>query len=410
MRLDSAITTRAHVAATLLIIVVTSLLAMGGCARDSSDLGEPRLVDCPAGPGSQAPNLAVGLDGLVYLSWIEPLDDGHSLRFSTWREGRWTEPKTVAEGGNWFVNWADFPSMAALADGTLAAHWLVRSGGASYAYDVYLALSHDGGDTWSEPFRPHHDATQTEHGFVSLVPTAAGHFDVIWLDGRKTAETPRGAMTLRYAALDPDGGLQAQAEVDSSVCDCCSTDALRTGGGAFLAAYRDRTAAEVRDISVSLLDESQWSPPRTVHADGWEIAACPVNGPAVTGNGDLVAVAWFTAAADRAQVQVAFSTDAGRTFGQPLRVDEGSPLGRVDMVMLDHGSALVSWLERDQDRARIALRRVTPSGVSPSTFVATTTQTRSSGFPRLAATDQDIILAWTEGDQPSRIGTAVIPK
>jgi hypothetical protein len=47
----------------------------------------------------------------------------------------------------------------------------------------------------------------------------------------------------------------------------------------------------------------------------------------LAGAGDLVAVAWFTAAADRAQVQVAFSTDAGRTLGQPLRVDEGSPLG-----------------------------------------------------------------------------------
>ncbi len=394
----------------LFTAIATSLLAIGGCAREKADLGEPRLVDGPAGPGSQAPNLAVGLDGVVYLSWIEPKADGHALRFSTWRDGRWTTPKTVAEGDAWFVNWADFPSMAALADGTLAAHWLVRSGEASYAYDVYLALSHDGGNTWSEPFRPHGDATATEHGFVSLVPAAEGYFDVIWLDRRKTANTPRGAMTLRYAALYPDGRLKAESEVDPSVCDCCSTDAVRTGGGILVSAYRDRTAAEVRDISVSLLEQAQWSRPRTVHADNWEIAACPVNGPAMAGAGDLLVVAWFTGAADRALVQAAFSKDAGRTFERPLKVDEGSPLGRVDVVMLDEESALVSWLERGPDSTRIALRRVTPSGVSQSTFVATTSQARSSGFPRMAMVDDEIILGWTEDDEPSRIRTAVIAK
>jgi hypothetical protein len=401
---------RVNLAGSVVILATALLLMICGCDGRTADVGRPRIVESPAGPGSQAPNLAVGLDGVVYLTWVEPTDDGHALRFSAWRDDRWTRPKTVAEGSRWFVNWADFPSMAALADGTLAAHWLVRSGEASYAYDVYLALSHDGGNTWSEPFRPHRDATETEHGFVSLVSSPDGHFEVIWLDGRKTAETPRGAMTLRYAALHPDGSLEAEAEVDSSVCDCCSTDAMRTGDGTLLTAYRDRTASEVRDISVSLLQESEWSAPRTVHADNWEIAACPVNGPAVAGLGDLIVVAWFTAASDRAQVQAAFSSDGGRTFGRPLRVDDGNPLGRVDVVMLDEESALVSWLERDPDRTRIALRRVAPSGVSQSMFVATTSQARSSGFPRMAVVDDDIILAWTEDDEPSRIRTAVIAK
>ena len=401
---------RVNLAGSVVILATASFLMICGCTGNTANLGEPRIVENPSLPGSQAPNLAAGLDGTVYLSWVEPKEDGHALRFSTWRDGRWTKPKTVAEGDDWFVNWADFPSMAAIGDGTLAAHWLVRSGGPSYAYDVYLALSSDGGDSWSEPFRPHRDATETEHGFVSLVPSPDGHFEVIWLDGRKTAETPRGAMTLRYAALHPDGRLEAEAEVDPSVCDCCSTDALRTGDGALLTAYRDRTASEVRDISVSLLQESEWSTPRTVHADNWEIAGCPVNGPAVAGLSDLIAVSWFTAASDSALVQTAFSSDGGQTFGRPLRVDDGNPLGRVDVVMLDEKSALVSWLERDTDHARIALRRVTPSGVTQPTFVTTTSQARSSGFPRMVSIDGEIILAWTEGDEPSRIGTAVIAK
>lgn len=401
---------RIHVVAWVAIVAVGTILGTAGCDDRGADFGAPRLVESPAESGSMAPNLAVGLDGSVYLSWIEPNAEGHALRFSTWLGGAWTTAKTIAEGDDWFVNWADFPSMAALGDGTLAAHWLVKSGAATYAYDVYIALSYDGGDTWSEPFRPHRDATQTEHGFVSLVASTDGQFEVIWLDGRKTAETPRGAMTLRYATMNPDGSLQSEAEIDPSVCDCCSTDALRTDSGALLTVYRDRTPSEVRDISASILQESVWSEPRTLHADDWKIAACPVNGPAVASQGKLLAVAWFTAARDSTRVQVAFSHDEGQTFERPLRVDDGAPLGRVDIVMLDEESALVSWLERDADRAKIALRRVTPSGVARSTFVATTSQARSSGFPRMVTVDEEIILAWTEGNDPSRIGTAVIQK
>jgi hypothetical protein len=386
----------------------TSILLLAGCSGGAFELGEPRAIEPPAAPGSQTPNLAVGLNGNLYLSWIEPREGGHALRFSTRQGDGWSEPRTIASGDNWFVNWADFPSMAALEDGTLAAHWLVRSGDAPYAYDVVISLSRDGGINWSEPVRPHRDATKTEHGFVSLLPTPDDGFAVLWLDGRKTADTPAGAMTLRHATLLPDGALEDEALVDESVCDCCSTDALRTGDGATLVTYRDRTASEIRDISVSRQDGSTWSSPRTVFADNWEIAGCPVNGPAIAGQGDLVAVAWFSAARDDAVVRVAFSKDGGRTFGRPFRVDHGSPLGRVDVVMLDIGSALVSWLELAEGQARIFLRPISPSGARPSTLVATTSEARSSGFPRMVRFGDDVVLAWTVSGDPPRIAAAAL--
>jgi hypothetical protein len=388
-------------------LAAASFLFLAACSDHAVDLGEPRVIDCPAGPGSQTPNLAVGLDDNLYLSWVEPHDDGHALRFSTWTDGQWSKPRTVAEGNDWFVNWADFPSMAALEDGTLAAHWLVKSGDATYAYDVHVALSHDGGISWSEPLLPHRDATQTEHGFVSLIPSPNGNFEFVWLDGRNTSTTPRGAMTLRYAALSPEGELSDEAQVDESVCDCCSTDALRTADGTTLVAYRDRTASEVRDISVARLEGSKWSASRTIHADNWQTAACPVNGPAVAGQGESVAVAWFSAAQDAAVVQVAFSQDGGRSFDRPLRVDHGSPLGRVDVLMLGDGSALVCWLEREDGEARIYLRPVEPSGALESTLVAPTSPARSSGFPRMARFGNEVILAWTVAGEPSQIATAV---
>ncbi len=98
----------------------------GQRARSEARVAE---IDSPAGLRSSVPNLVRGDDGKVYLSWIE-LDAvaNPTLRFSVWQGAGWSRARTIARGEDWFVNWADFPSMAALADGTLAAHWLVRSG------------------------------------------------------------------------------------------------------------------------------------------------------------------------------------------------------------------------------------------------------------------------------------------
>ncbi len=146
----------------------------------------------------------------------------------------WSKARTISEGQNWFVNWADFPSVIALADGSLAAHWLVKSASGTYAYDVNIARSKDGGETWGKPVVPHTDKTQTEHGFVSLIPLPEGCAGAIWLDGRNLKDvkdegdkhTPLPvSMTLRYAAIDADGNLSDEMQLDERVCECCQTSA-----------------------------------------------------------------------------------------------------------------------------------------------------------------------------------------
>jgi hypothetical protein len=102
-------------------------------------LAQVREFVSPGGQGSGQPNLTVSSDGRVYLSWIERHAEGKvSLRFSTLEKGAWTTPGVIAEGANWFVNWADFPSMIALPDGSLAAHWLVKSGAGTFEYRARL--------------------------------------------------------------------------------------------------------------------------------------------------------------------------------------------------------------------------------------------------------------------------------
>jgi hypothetical protein len=369
-------------------------------------------VESPAGPSSGEPNLAAGADGNLYLTWIEAAGEGHVLKVSRWAGDAWSEPSVVSAGDDWFVNWADVPSLTALEDGTLVAHWLAKSGPGTYAYGIRIAWSGDGGKTWSPPVTPHRDGTETEHGFVSLVPLAADRVGAVWLDGRETAghghgEDGGGAMTLRYAALDRDGTLHDEALMDPRVCDCCPTDAVRLEDGTLVAVYRDRSPDEIRDIAI-MRRAGGWSEPRPVHEDNWKIEGCPVNGPAIDARGRRVVVAWFTVdAEDRGHVRVAFSEDGGVRFGPPVAVDDGNPMGRVDCILQEDGSALVSWLEDtgSDGGAEIRMRPVTPDGAGPSTVVASTGASRGSGIPRLARLGADVFLAWTDVDA-DRVKTA----
>ncbi|MET0553230.1 MAG: sialidase family protein [Vicinamibacteria bacterium] len=377
-----------------------------------------RELPSPAGPGSGEPNLAVGADGRILLSWIEPSSEGrHRLRYASRTGGAaWAEARTIAEGAGWVVNWADFPAVAEQGDGSLFAHWLAKSGAGQYAYDVRVGTSRDHGATWSGSVVPHRDATETEHGFVSFARWDERSMGLVWLDGRRTAGSAghgggQGAMALLHTTLDASLRLGPETVLDDRVCDCCQTDAARAGD-ATVVVYRDRSADEVRDIAVVRYANGAWSEPRTIAPDGWRIQGCPVNGPAVAAAGSKVAVAWFTAPHGQARVSVAFSADAGATFGAPIRVDDGRPLGRVDVALRADGTAFVSWLEQAASAgARVRVRRIAPDGApGDAVTVADASALRSSGFPRMAASGGDVVVAWTDASEPSRVRTtAIVP-
>lgn len=410
----------AMVASRILYLAGCALVApsLAGCAADGQDSAPFTTVEeisSPAPPGSAQPNL-VAAGERVYLSWLEPQGEEHALRLAVRESGSWSEPRSVARGPNFFVNWADFPSVAVLPGGTLAAHWLVRSGPRSYDYDVHIALSRDGGDSWTQPVVPHRDGTHSEHGFVSLFPAPQGDLAAVWLDGRETVaggdgndgHGSGGSMTLRYATLTAAGTLGPEVLLDDRTCECCQTAAAVTSRGAVVV-YRDRSPEEIRDIYLVRQTGGGWSQPQPVHRDGWEITGCPVNGPAVAAAGEQVAVAWFTAAQEIPRVQVAFSDDAGASFESPIRVDDGDPAGRAAVVLLDDGSALVSWLERIGDDAAVRVRRVPRHGESaPAVTIAASSAVRASGFPRMLRVGDEVIFAWTDPGETGgvRVSTA----
>ena len=364
----------------------------------------------PAAPGSAQPQLTVSARG-VLLSWIERSGDTAALKFAERTQDGWSAPRTVASGRDWFVNWADVPSVIRLADGSLYGHWLQKSGPDTYAYDVRLARSTDEGLTWTPSFTPHHDGTKTEHGFASLFQMPGAGLGLIWLDGRAMkpghgGDHGGGAMSVRGATYDRSGKQMAETVVDLRVCECCPTTAAVTAEGPIVA-YRDRSETEIRDIYVARLINGTWTTPAPVHRDNWQIAACPVNGPALSAIGSKVALAWFTAKGDEGHSYVAFSSDSGRTFGPPIRLDDASALGRVDVALHEDGSALATWIEFADGRSQFRGRHVSVDGKTSESFtISGLAAGRASGYPRMARFANEIIFAWTESGTPSRVKTA----
>ena len=397
------------------LVAVAALGALGmRTASHTISAGASPLdsLASPAGPGSAEPNLTVAPDGRVYLTWLEPADSGHALRFAVHDGTRWSAVRTIVARRDFFVNWADFPSLEVLDGGRLAVHWLQRNGPGTYAYGVRIAQSGDGGKTWSAPVMPHRDSSKTEHGFVAMW-RERGQLGAAWLDGRKFTAGGHDAaneMMLVTTTISPRGERGSEVRLDERTCDCCQNAVAVTSRGPIVA-YRNRTPDEVRDIYVTRRVGAVWTTGVPVNDDQWKIAACPVNGPALAARGARVALAWFTGAGDTARVKVAFSNDAGATFGRPIRVDGGRPAGRVDVALVADGGALVSWVERvGGDTAAVKVRRIARDGVAGApTIVASNSAARASGFPKMVITGANAMFAWTVPGHPSSVRIARAP-
>lgn len=389
-------------------------------------------VASPAATNSGEPQLTVSDRG-VLLSWIVRDGSKMTLRFAERTPTGWTEPRAVASGDDWSVNAMDVPSVLRLSRDTLVASWMQRSGAGMHSNAVQLSSSKDDGRTWTASFTPHLD-THAERLFASLFQMPGAGLGLIWLEGPpmptstsnvvggtpnhapgadhmhqqtsgqkghegaggRSAMSARGTMSVRFASFDTAWKRTTEVPIDLRVCECCPTAAVVTSEGV-LAAYRNRSDEEIRDIYVSRFEQGRWSEPVAVHPDNWRIPACPVNGPALSASGRDVAIAWYTVKQDQGQAYVAFSRDAGRSFGTPIRLDDGGSLGRVDVQVLPDGSTLATWVEVVEGGAQFRTRRVSMNGTRSTPVTVTgLAASRTSGYPRVARHGDELVFAWTE--------------
>ena len=109
----------------------------------------PSDLALPSAPGSLAPFLHSGPEGLLRAAWLDPAPGGgHAVRVCTHDGETWSEPVTVSSGTTLLANWADTPTLRDLGGDRLVVSWPVMRPDGNFAYDLAIAFSEDGGASW----------------------------------------------------------------------------------------------------------------------------------------------------------------------------------------------------------------------------------------------------------------------
>ena len=302
------------------IATITLLISCNSNKKTEKNLQEKRIeavhaITSPVKKGSSLPVLFTNKTDKTFLSWVTKVNDSiTALNYSYLADNKWQESKEILRGNNWFVNWADYPTISE-NNGNLISHVLKKSSKDTYSYDIKLNVLPQQKMQWNTNLPLHTDGTKTEHGFVTILPYKENAFFITWLDGRNMASNAghdmhgaNGAMSIRTAEISAEGVVTNDILLDAKTCSCCQTTAATTNNGPVVL-YRDRSETEIRDIVITRNVNGKWTAPKPIHNDNWKINGCPVNGPKIDVIGNDVAVAWFTAVNDEPKVKVVFSTD-----------------------------------------------------------------------------------------------------
>ena len=339
----------------------------------------------PAGAESSQVNWSVTQDGNLLMSWVE----SDVLKYAVRKGGQWSEARTIAAKRKFFHHPAELPEVVAMPGGSLLAHWIEAPKTESEAEFIYAASSRDG-VKWTVPVMEHRDKSDVEHGLASMIASGDKEASIFWLESLHGPDKPTQLMR---TVVGIDGNEIKEEMLAPDVCECCPTSVTKTARGMLLA-YRAHTKDDIRDIAVTRFDGGRWTSPKIVYPDKWQVDACPVNAASIAAKGDNVAVAWYTAADDKARVELAFSPDSGSSFTQAITVSTGASYGYASVAIDEAGGAYVSWLERGGDAAKVLARHVTNTGaMGPVVEVAAGTR-KNLGYPRLARVGNETWIAW----------------
>ena len=371
--------------------VAAALLAAVSTPKAAEAQPPPLSIDPPAPPGSVSPTLASekattadkGYD--ILMTWREPGEAGGRLKFSRFSNQGWTPPITVAQAIS-APRDRDPPSLTVLDTQAVRRTLIARTGNV-------VARSGDAGRTWTR-------LPASVLPFSSFAGRDEGGY-VFWLgfDEDGSAKLLGTRILAGRTVLDPD------------VAGNSSTAAAMTWDGPVVV-YRDRSSDGTENIAVIRREDARWTRPRPVAIATRKAARRLVGGPRVAASRRRVAVGWLAMKENGARVHVAFSHDAGRTFGAPVEVKHKNyrHFESVDVDINEDGQALVLWTTAvDHRRLTLNLARVAPDGRRGKTrVIAEQLPRRLNGLPRVAGAGTRVAVTWATGN-PSRVRVVAIP-
>jgi hypothetical protein len=275
---------------------------------------------------------------------------------------------------------------------------------------VRYAHSTDDGRTFSKAMTIAGDGFSGARGWESIAVGYAGDVHVVWLDGRNAAPQHHDHVHGQPMAKPAAGGgprqdifhttwkgeeTPAETSLADNVCFCCKT-AVVTSGERVYVAFRHIYPGSLRDIAVvrSTDNGKSFGAPIRVSEDGWQLDACPDDGPAlaVDGHGGLHITWPAMVAGTTPRKGIFYSVLTNENAFMPrLRLDSGdTDAAHPQLASDEHGNTAVVWDEHVKGNRRIVLRRVAGTTAEPpQTFDGD-----GATYPVIAATDESWIVLW----------------
>jgi hypothetical protein len=252
------------------------------------------------------------------------------------------------------------------------------------------------------------DARPTFHGFPSLAPLPAGGWFAVWMDTREHAATGESATVASlFYALSHDGG-QTWSDnrlLTARACACCRVSSASDPDGRVAVAYRS-ALDDVRDPALALSRDhgASFAHDTVLIADGWRLAGCPVDGPSLTmDDAEGGHYAWYTGAGTgEAWIAPWRSADGLSGLKRPLS-DSLVSARRPRLARVGEATLITVEGRTREDRTRgvIGVRMLDPDGrLTPWLFLgadAADAWTAATG-------ERTALVGWTErGDQGDRV-------
>lgn len=354
-------------------------------------------------PAISDPAVAVRADGTPLLAWIAAAGDVNHL---------WVVAPGVKDAKPVRV---DPPELA--VDALHQAPAIVAGGadevfvswssskpkpeGAMFASDLRLSRSLDGGKTFAAPLRINDDRP-ISHTFDGLAREADGDLVLGWIDSRDGWEKA-GTYVARVG--ERGSKIVSTVQVGSETCVCCRV-AVGAGGRERAAVlWRKDFPGKIRDMVLALSsdDGATFAPATRVNEDRWEMPACPHRGGGVGVDAQgRVHVAWYTEGTDGKPALFHASSDDGKTFTAPQRLDAsaGSIPDHVGLAVQPDGTLLVVWEDSTAVRRRVLARVSRDGGKSFAPIEQLSTAVKSYAPAVTTMPGGGFVVAWNEEEFP----------
>lgn len=241
----------------------------------------------------------------------------------------------------------------AFAGAVVHVAWPVAAG--TGTTQMFHAVSTDAGHSFSAP-QPLEQEPGRLHRFALDTTGAWQHF---WY-----RDPAPGAATILYRSAENAAQTTAPAALVAGLCDCCRPALAITPDGQPVLAARFVYPGNIRDHGLIHPAADGTAAAQRVTFDEWQVAACPVQGPALAiDGGRRYHLAWFTLGAHRGLFR-AHSDDAGAHFSTPESFGDPAAYAMNPALAVQGDRVALIWQEYRGGTIRILAQRSADRGTS----------------------------------------------